>query len=459
MLLNKKIRNRALIFTILILIILFCSGCADISFSDTALIRPPRTTGDKAEIQDIIIKEAAGPYTLKYPQNGDYRSAIIIYESKQITEYAIALYSTESDSAMNVSILTCNENGWKCVGTFQNSGAGVDRVMFDDINGDKINEIIIGWNSYNSNQKTLTAYVFEQNGVREMTVDGVYDEVVISDITDDGLDDILMLSLSTADVPSTAKLFQYSKQEKHPIGKCSLELDSNITGFSNIIVDKIDKDKKGVIIDGTKSGNILSTQIVYFDNKSKNLVNPLVVKEGGNIVNTTTRKDIVTSRDMDGDGIIEVPVVTQMPAPVSDSSESGSSELVCNITSWKRLSVADNTLTTKLNTVINYTDGYYFIMPDRWNNTVTAKTNPDNREMTFFLWNSNTSSTGDKLLTIYRFTKNEWENIERTNLIYLENVTDGSTGAVFAAQIFNTSAKDILNIKKDEVISSIKSIH
>ena len=451
--LGRKNTSRILVL-ILTLCVFFCSGCSDINFSDGTLIRPPRATGDKAEIQDIITEEAGGSYTLKYPQNGDYRSAIIMYESKQITECAIALYSTENDANMHVSIIKYNGEKWECAGTFSNSGAGVDCVMFNDINGDKKDEIIIGWSTYNSNLKTLTAYTFGNNGIREMTIDDTYDEMVITDITGNNVKDIILFSLSTSDAPSTAKLLQYSEQEKRPIGKYSLELDSNITRFSNIMVGNVDEDKNGTIIEGEKSGGVFATQVIYFNDKENALVNPLVTVNNNTVSNVTTRKDIIVSRDVDDDGIIEVPVVTQMSA-----SENDDISTICSITSWKQLATEENILETDMNTVINYTDGYYFIMPEKWNGTVTAKTDPDNRQMTFYIWSTNTNSIGDKLLTIYRFTQTEWDNIDKSNLIHLEDVSNSTTNAVFAAEIFPTNAKDSLNITEDEVTCSVKPIN
>ena len=43
------------------------------------LMSPPKATGDKADIQRVI-EESAGSYTFKYPQKGDYRSAVIMHD-------------------------------------------------------------------------------------------------------------------------------------------------------------------------------------------------------------------------------------------------------------------------------------------------------------------------------------------------------------------------------------------
>ena len=41
------------------------TGCSDFSMGTDSLLRPPRATGDKAEIQNIIDKEAGGNYVFK----------------------------------------------------------------------------------------------------------------------------------------------------------------------------------------------------------------------------------------------------------------------------------------------------------------------------------------------------------------------------------------------------------
>ena len=52
-------------------------GC-DIFASDTAeLLSPPELSGDISPIADAIAKSAGGEYTLKYPSDGNFRSAVV----------------------------------------------------------------------------------------------------------------------------------------------------------------------------------------------------------------------------------------------------------------------------------------------------------------------------------------------------------------------------------------------
>lgn len=451
----KKIYRFAVIPLLVLIFTFSLGGCADANFSDDALLRPPKTTGDEAAIQDIIGEQAGGNYTLKYPESGDNRSAIIMHESED-AKCAVALYSTENDSKLNVSVILYGEKGWICNGTFNNGASGVDRVIFDDIDRNGTDDIIIGWSSYDPNKKTLSVYSIENETVREMTVDETYSDIEISDITGDSVEDIILLSLSTSKNPSQVKLLQYSEQDKRLMKKFNvLRLDSDVTEFAKISVGKIDKNTTGIVIDGKKSGDLLSTQIIYFDKRKNVLVNPLVtLSTEGQQTNVTTRKDSVLSRDVDSDGIIEVPVVTQMPASTDQNASN-----ICSLTSWKQFSAVDSTLVQELSEVINYNDGYSFSIPDKWKNgAVTALFDAETRQLTFYVWDSGTGSLGDRLLTLYRYTKYEWDDIDKRAVFTLDNLNDKSPNPVFAAQIFRTDADDSLNITEKEVQNSLRPI-
>lgn len=446
------IRKKALLFTAAVCLSVMLSGCADISFGEATMMRPPRATGDRAEIQSIIDELAGSGYNLKYPQKGEYRSAITVFDPDKQNEFAVAFFATENDSKLNVAFITGSDGKWKSLECFSATGTGVDRVIYDDINNDGKNEIIVGWNGYSTGRNTLSAYSISDDAAFEMKTDGYYSDLVIDDITDSGTKDLIFLTLRGSDQSlSTATVLQYSDQEKRPIAKYAVDLDPEISAFSSISVGYVDEKTKGILIDGQKSGGILTTQLVCFDSLHNSLINPLVtVSESGAVTNPTSRKDLITCRDIDNDRIIEIPVISQMSA--SSDSNAGS---VCTLTSWMQYDIKKAQLSPKLYTVLNYTDGYYFIMPTRWAGNVTAISDPENRSIVFFLWNEKTASFGDKLLTIRRFTGTEWNSEQHSSFVQLETLTDGSE-SVIAAEIFHTDSKDVMNTTEKEITGSLK---
>ncbi len=442
-------------------------GCSDANFGDETFLRPPRATGDEAKIQDIISDQAGGNYSLKYPQRGDNRSAVIMRKSNAklsdgnektsksntVEKYAVAMFSTESDSKLNISIIAYMNGKWKCLKTFSNEGMGIDQVVFDDVDSNGTEDIIIGRTAYTGSRKKLSVYSIENETVREITVDDTYNEMVVDDITGDNSNEIVLISLANSGSNPAAVVYKYSEQEKTLMSNASVPIDGEIVEFANVISGKIDKDKKGIILDGKKSGDFLSTQVLYYNDDEGLLVNPLVdIADDGKLINVTSRKDNVVSRDADGDGIIEIPVITQLPASVDENAAS-----ICNLTSWNQISVKDDSLSVKMRSIINYNDGYSFVMPNEWSGgNVTALSDAENRQLRFYLWNSSTGSVGDPLLIIYRYTKYEWSDIDKHALIELKELNEKSKNAVFAVQIINTKSDKSLNISEQEVKNCIR---
>ncbi len=433
------------LFTAAVLLVPLLAGCSDISFGEQTMLRPPRATGDKAQIQSVIDGQAGSGYILKYPQRGEYRSAITVFNPDEGNEYAVALYSTENDSKLNISIIANNSGNWECLGSFSAAGTGVDRVMLEDINNDGISEILVGWSGYSNGKNMLCAYSLADDTAYEMKTDGYYTDFLIDDITGDENKDIVFLTLRGGDLTApSATVLQYSDQEKRPIARYAADLDPEVTSFAKISSGYISNDTKGIFIDGEKSGGLLSTQLICFDAKKNTLINPLLtVAEGGTYTNPTTRKDIITCRDMDGDGKMEFPVVSQLVAPAN--TEAGT---VCSMTTWMQYEQKTGTTKPKCYTVINYTDGYCMTLPNEWLGNITALNDPENRSMSFYVWNSKTLSAGDRLLTIRRFTWTEWTKQDHKDLILVY----GNEGeSVIAAEILHTDSRDNMDITKEQL--------
>ena len=83
----------------------FMPGCSFVGMSDNDLLKPPKATGEKAEIQKLIESNAGVNYSLVYPQSGDYRSAIIMQDiDGDSADEAIAFCKTGKNS-LNINIM------------------------------------------------------------------------------------------------------------------------------------------------------------------------------------------------------------------------------------------------------------------------------------------------------------------------------------------------------------------
>lgn len=63
-----------------LMLALTLSGCSFVGLDAQTLMRPPKPTGEKADIHALLESKTDGKMTLKYPRTGDYRSAIITHD-------------------------------------------------------------------------------------------------------------------------------------------------------------------------------------------------------------------------------------------------------------------------------------------------------------------------------------------------------------------------------------------
>ena len=66
-----------------------------------------------------------------------------------------------------------------------------------------------------------------------------------------------------------------------------------------------------------------------------------------------------------------------------------------------------------------------------------------------YMWDNKKSVLGDKLLTIYRYTEQQWNEADNGNMIRLDEPTLGK--AVYAAELFTTDKNEEMNITAKEV--------
>lgn len=437
---------------IALLLALTLSGCSFVGLDAQTLMHPPKPTGEKADIHSLLESKTGGKMTLKYPRSGDYRSAIITHDiCGDKTEEAMAIYQKDDESAGTNIMFMKKDGKWTDMGSFNNPAAQVDKVAFGDLNGDGKDEVIVGWGNSLNNTSRISIYYYKNGKMNELKLDQSYTDMQILDFDGDKRDEIFTANVSVGDQPAMARLFRMKDNAVEVMGSC--KLDSGVTKYTSVLAGRIDFNQNGVVLDGMKSADTLVTELLYWDKKAKMLKSPFYDTKT-QTANSTMRNTMVVSADINGDKIIEIPIVNLMPGFTGATSDDAA-----YLTSWHRYDTKSNSLVRVMSMVINYSDGYWFLMPDMWRGKVTTKTDTATRTITFYKWlapkSKNTpGSVGAALLKIQVFSQREWdEGLETTGFFKLLD----SGGMVFAAQLPTSS--DPLSLNAGDVQSSFKLIN
>jgi len=386
---------------------LLLSGCSFAGLDAETLMRPPKPTGEKAGIHALLESKAGEKITLKYPSSGDYRSAIITHDiCGDKKDEAMAIYQKGDESTgTNLMFMMKQDGQWTGVGFFNNPAAQVDKVCFGDLNGDGKDDVVVGWGSSLNSTSTICVYYYKNGKMNELKLNQPYTEMTVMDFDGDGCDEIFTANVSSGDDPALARLYSVRKNTAEIIGSC--RMDSGVSKYASMQSGLINEKQNGVVLDGFKNATTLVTELLYWDKTSKTLCSPFYDGKTKS-ANTAQRSTSVVSKDINGDKIIEVPLVSLMPGYTGSSADDAA-----YMTNWNRYDTKTNTFVRVMSMVVNYSDGYWFLIPDVWQGKITTKTDTATRTITFYEWSPAKKNpvgvTGAPLLKIQVFSQAEWE--------------------------------------------------
>ncbi len=409
----------ALMLAALILVCL--SGCKSTGNRKDGLLLPPKLEGDMAPVQEALETYVPGDITLKYPTSGEYRSAFILKDLDGDTRReAVALYSTTADNtvSMHINVIASSGESWEVKGDLSLVANGVESVSFADMDGDKTLEIIVGWTVYGSAQKQVGIYDYDE-GLKLRAVEP-YTNFLCADISGDGVEDLTAFHLNLSSKTATARVFSLTSTGIAEIGKA--ELDGGVSSYSAPVLSTLADGTPAIYLDGVKGTGMLTEIVWLSDGKLSGIYNPETPE-----VSLTYRASAVSSRDFDGDGIIDIPL-----SELLKSTETFSDTDKVYFTNWSEFDRSG--FITTASTFMNYSDGYILTVPDKWKDSLLLIRKTEARMRFFYSYDPETDIAGEELFRLVAVTasdidggvysNDEFIEIARSgNLVYLTKIT------------------------------------
>lgn len=440
----------------LIFIMLFISGCSFSNFETSNLMHPPKATGEMAQIQALIEKTVGADILFKYPQNGDFKSAIIMHDlDGDSQDEAIAVYQLVAQGTQSyIMIIDKVGDNWQVIKTLNAQGTDLDKVCFGDINGDGKDDIVLGWSSYTSYGKELTVILYEDGNYNVLTPSETYSDILVNDFDGDGKSEILTLSVSKREdtqlnddenKAAKAKLIKFNQETRkfNTIG--SALIDSTVVKYNHVKFGKIDNIQSGAVIDAVTEKDRTTSEVIYWDKSDKKLKAPLY---NAKTMSSTAflRDSAIPSSDINNDGIIEMPKV--------DLTD-GSSEKFTYILSWFKYNTTNYESDYVESIIMNSKDSYILVVPGKWKGEtqgaykIRFTYDYDMKTLRIFeqIETAGQSVKDREFLDIFVLSKKEYEDlpnkndyhvlVQENNKVYVATVDENSELAISAEEIKN----------------------
>ncbi len=413
-------------------------GCS-INLSKEDMLRPPKTMGDEAEIEQLISNSAPNGYTLKYPKSGANRSAITMHDlDDDNVDEAIAFFRDKGGSTGVRMLVMFEEDGvWKISGDYLTETTDVDCVLFADINASGSQEILVGYTTYTAGVNFLSVYTYSDGKTDTIEAGQNYSAFYCGVVDSSGKSSVMTLSLFTHENDAKATLLEYDEQSRSLNPKASVAMDPNIISYKCAAFSELSESVKGLVIDGVLSNGDLNTQIIYYNKDMNALRNPLYNEKSGNL---TQRSSDVISTDIDNDMKYEIPTVSELPFNINNENMKAATQVM-----WNKFSAQKEQLLPAQRTAANFSYNYTINIPETWQaESFTALMDKGGALMSFREWKNN--SEGKKIFDIVVFKAADWEqgkSNEKYTLIYKDNR--------YAYTFFNYEPESSLALSDDAI--------
>lgn len=364
---------RQMLKRIAALLLIFClaaslAACDEFTGLDAqAMMSPPKTTADRQAIYELMRGEETD-VTLVYPKSGEYRSAIISRDlNADGTTEVVGFCMNGESGGVRLQFMTQDESGaWRLLAQFSAAANQVDRVFFGDLTGDGREEIVVGWGDPQTATASVSVYRMTEDAVQEFSMSTVtYSEMLLTDFDGDDVQELFIMDIARAGsgeenavtVP-LGSLYRFDGEQ--PYVSQTVPLDSAVTRYSAAVFAQVNSWRKTVVLDGVKADGRMITQVIGYDAMTERLSSPLS-NAGAENPNPTDRDTAVavTARDINGDGVVEIPT-----ALLTAGSGDGASDSTGYTMTWNTYSLSDNTFTPVCDGIINASENYIVVLPD-----------------------------------------------------------------------------------------------
>lgn len=370
--------KRKILLSFILILALMLSGCSLGGDLSTMLTPPAMSVGREALTK--AIKSAIGEsYELVYPQAGSYRTGIISVDltGDDQTEAVCFYQPKKSGGKLSFLVMESRAGAWVQLAKGESEAASVGRVAFGDLDSDGISEIVVGWQYLTDIDGSYDVYsLAEGNAISCHT--GLYTRFVM---TEGEPSRLVVMSRNSSTKSVTASLIGMKE------GKIGL---INTVAMYGKATDYL------AITPAKTAGNL---DAVYVDEQLENgqiLTEVLAVNEQGRLTNelltrlevTTLRYTAITCRDINKDGIPEIPVEEALPSYIRNGVEERLYLVHWNDFNGTELSPIGHSF-------VDVTENFTLDYPDEWYGKVTVE-RPETGNRSFVFKTMN----GEVLFTI-----------------------------------------------------------
>lgn len=438
---------------------LLLSACSSFQPNLTDLMQSPKLTEEQAEIYEALTNAAdVSDVQLKYPKSGDYRSAFVMFDLDADGEdEALVFYNMPSwGGNVRIMVLDHQQDEWVSVYDAVGEGTDVTEVDFQVLTASGRHCVLIGWEQGTSENTSISVYDYTGGQLRVL-YESEYSQMLIEDLDQDGTKEILLGIFKASSKTGDIRLINDTEDGLQSASR--VVMDSTITGFLGIEIGWLAQNQIAVFVDAYTSSTQIVTELMVYTDDGK--LRSLSSHYGG-LDRPLLREVPVRCEDINGDGILEIPV-SLVEYSEEEREEDNRKNLLqylylSNPEELERLGEADSAENSQAGSVtftfspvwtgfVNLDYGFRFQFPEEWIGQVNVVKESDRNEWVFTLRTE--AAEPPALLRIRVYGQDEPRDVF-DNLVY-EQLEKRGVYEYYAAPVKSSAVPEQMQLSMEEI--------
>lgn len=438
-------------FIVLFVLLLSLCGCTPIFSPTDSLLIPPQLPKNQTALQAAFERAFGEGLPYKSPVSGKYHSAFIIEDiDGDADEEALIFYQPDlmSDD-IRFAVMDKVNGDWVHTSSMDGFGAEVYSVDILDMDADGKMEVVICWRSSDSETSSVSVYI---PGGESFTLSRLfstaYAKMQLADLDRDGKQEMILLSLYPVSGGRLAVASILGKQNNSITTLARRTLDSEIRAFDDMIICP-DEGGSTIFIDADKSAGKL-TEIVLWDAETKTILEPLSDPDK-DLCEITGRVEPIPVRDLDGDGVPEIPSQTELA--YSEVWRNGVRlKTTMYKTSW--FSYQDGDFVSVRETILHPDSGWMFTIPEGWDGQFTTYSDLSENKWNFYITDENTDEQ-EYLFSVIFTTQTRWNSSDSSRYRSYSLLTSEGQSCIY---INGLNEQSRLQVRKSDLQNAFSYI-
>ena len=305
---KKYLRSVCILFGMLLCLLLAGCSMPGEPVQVEELLRAPRLSGDYGDIQTALNDWLGESAQLKYPLQGDLLSPFLLQDlDGDGRQDAAVLYTTAKSSNVCIAILQrdCTD-AWQVRQNVEGLADTVENVRLAQLQPGNAVQLVVGYMAAQGDHY-LAVYSYE-NGELATILEQQYEQYLVEDITGGGNQDLILMS-TLEDGGVQIELLTVDKEGSFQ-QVAVMGLSANrFAGCASVAAGMGADGKHYLVLDGWTgiSGNNLASVLLHFDEDTQQMVPASQISTERLYTASLRNVPGLVSRDLDGDGIVEIP--------------------------------------------------------------------------------------------------------------------------------------------------------